>query len=80
MPSSFNLFMKGPIVKKSSGSSSGKPEDTSGSAPEVSAREKLLNEQPGLLQQFGMDLLPVLIQVGLFSKLMSSLLIDIDGK
>ncbi|PRQ22592.1 putative aminoacyltransferase, E1 ubiquitin-activating enzyme [Rosa chinensis] len=63
MPSSFNLFMKGPIVKKSSGSSSGKPEDTSGSAPEVSAREKLLNEQPGLLQQFGMDLLPVFIQI-----------------
>ncbi|XP_050366026.1 E3 ubiquitin-protein ligase UPL3 isoform X2 [Argentina anserina] len=63
MPSSFNLFMKGPVVKKSSGSSSGKPEDTSGSSLEVSAREKLLNEQPGLLQQFGMDLLPVLIQI-----------------
>ncbi|KAL6210116.1 hypothetical protein ACLB2K_021054 [Fragaria x ananassa] len=63
MPSSFNLFMKGPVLKKSSGSSSGKPEDASGNSPEVSAREKLLNEQPGLLQQFGMDLLPVLIQI-----------------
>lgn len=79
MPSSFNLFMKGPVLKKSSGSSSGKPEDASGNSPEVSAREKLLNEQPGLLQQFGMDLLPVLIQVSFFSLLMSSLLIDIDG-
>ena len=43
--------------------SPGKQEDTNGNAPMVLSREKLLNEQPELLQQFGMDLLPVLIQV-----------------
>ncbi|KAM1987118.1 hypothetical protein ACFX15_034426 [Malus domestica] len=63
IPSSFNVFMKGPVVKKSSASASGKQEDTNGNGSEVSAREKLLNEQPSLLQQFGMDLLPVLIQI-----------------
>lgn len=67
-------------MKKSSGSGSGKPEDTSGNGSEISAREKLLNEQPGLLQQFGMDLLPVLIQVSFCVELTSSLLINIDGK
>lgn len=63
IPSNINLFMKGPVVKKASASGSGKQEDTNGNGPEISAREKLLNEQPGLLQQFGMDLLPVLIQI-----------------
>ncbi|KAJ7978615.1 E3 ubiquitin-protein ligase UPL3-like [Quillaja saponaria] len=63
LPVSSNLFVKGSIVKKSSASSSGKQEDTNGNAPEVAAREKLLNDQPELLQQFGMDLLPVLIQI-----------------
>lgn len=50
-------------MKKSPSSSSGKQEDLNGNVPEVSAREKLLNDQPELLQQFGIDLLPVLIQV-----------------
>lgn len=50
-------------MRKSPASSAGKQDDTNVSAPEVSAREKLLNDQPELLQQFGMDLLPVLIQV-----------------
>lgn len=50
-------------MRKSTASSSGKQDDTNGNAPEVSAREKLLKDQPELLQQFGMDLLPVLIQV-----------------
>ncbi|KAG2705973.1 hypothetical protein I3760_05G083400 [Carya illinoinensis] len=65
LPASYNLFVKGPTVKKSSAGSSGKQEDTNtnGNVPEVSAREKLLNDQPELLQQFGMDLLPVLIQI-----------------
>ncbi|XP_022763058.1 E3 ubiquitin-protein ligase UPL3-like isoform X2 [Durio zibethinus] len=63
LPASLNIFVKGSIVKKSSASSSGKQEDTNGNAPEVSAREKLLNDQPELLQQFGMDLLPVLIHI-----------------
>ncbi|XWS62647.1 hypothetical protein CRYUN_Cryun06bG0028600 [Craigia yunnanensis] len=63
LPASSNIFVKGSIVKKSAASSFGKQEDTNGNAPEVSAREKLLNDQPELLQQFGMDLLPVLIQI-----------------
>ena len=62
LPASTNLFVKGSL-SKSPVSSSGKQEDTNGSATEISAREKLLNDQPELLQQFGMDLLPVLIQV-----------------
>ncbi|RDX83695.1 E3 ubiquitin-protein ligase UPL3, partial [Mucuna pruriens] len=63
LPIIFNIFMKGPIVKKSPVGSSGKPEDMNGNVPEISAREKLLNDQPELLQQFAMDLLPVLIQI-----------------
>ncbi|KAI3758938.1 hypothetical protein L6452_06511 [Arctium lappa] len=42
---------------------SGKQEETSGSTPEILDREKLLTQQPELLQQFGIDLLPVLIQI-----------------
>ncbi|CAK9179977.1 unnamed protein product [Ilex paraguariensis] len=63
LPASSGLFFKGSISKKSSVSSSGEPEDSNGNVPEVSTREKLLNDQPELLQQFGMDLLPVLIQI-----------------
>ncbi|KAK9287416.1 hypothetical protein L1049_015837 [Liquidambar formosana] len=63
LPTSSNLFVKGSLVKKTPASSSGKQEDVNGNAPEISAREKLLNDQPELLQQFGMDLLPVLIQI-----------------
>lgn len=53
-------------MKKSSAGSSGKQEDLNGNGSEVSAREKLLNDQPELLQQFGIDLLPVLVQVSFF--------------
>ncbi|XP_057456554.1 E3 ubiquitin-protein ligase UPL3 [Lotus japonicus] len=63
LPVSSNLFIKGPVVKKSPAGSSGKQEDTNGNVPEISAREKLLNDQPELLKQFEMDLLPVLIQI-----------------
>ncbi|CAL0334195.1 unnamed protein product [Lupinus luteus] len=63
LPVSSNLFVKGPLVKKSHAGSSGKQEETNGNVPEISAREKLLNDQPELLQQFEMDLLPVLIQI-----------------
>ncbi|KAA8546106.1 hypothetical protein F0562_020443 [Nyssa sinensis] len=63
LPASTNLFLKGSLSKKSLVSGSSKQEDTNGNVPEVSAREKLLNDQPELLQQFGMDLLPVLIQI-----------------
>eukprot|EP01018_Ginkgo_biloba_P024668 Gb_07122 [translate_table: standard] len=41
----------------------GKPEDTNGNVTEISAREKLLCDQPELLVQFGNDLFPVLVQV-----------------
>ena len=64
LPSSSNLFVKGPLSRKSPVGSSVKQEETTGHAPDVSGREKLLTDQPELLQQFGMDLLPVLIQVG----------------
>ncbi|KAI3780949.1 hypothetical protein L2E82_10943 [Cichorium intybus] len=56
LPSSSNLFVKGPLIRKSPG----KQEETSGGVPE---KEKLLTDHPGLLLQFGMDLLPVLIQI-----------------
>lgn len=65
LPASSNLYVKGSLLKKSTAGSSSKQEETSGGAPEISAREKLLTEQPELLQQFGMDLLPILIQVRL---------------
>ncbi|PPS00582.1 hypothetical protein GOBAR_AA20078 [Gossypium barbadense] len=63
LPASSNIFVKGSILKKSPTGSSGKQEDTNRNALEVSPREKLLNNQPELLQQFGVDLLPVLIQI-----------------
>ncbi|KAM7475155.1 hypothetical protein LguiB_022398 [Lonicera macranthoides] len=64
LPASTNLFVKGsPFNKKSTVGNSGKQEDSNGDVAEVSPREKLLNDQPQLLQQFGMDLLPVLIQI-----------------
>lgn len=63
LPVSSYLFVKGPMLRKSPTSNSGKQEESNGNAVEVSTREKLLNEQPELLRQFGMDLLPVLIQV-----------------
>ncbi|XP_076899021.1 E3 ubiquitin-protein ligase UPL3-like [Bidens hawaiensis] len=59
LPTSSNVFVKGSLLKKPGS----KQEESSGDVPEVSAREKLLNDQPELLQQFGMDLLPVLIQI-----------------
>ncbi|XP_049374949.1 E3 ubiquitin-protein ligase UPL3-like [Solanum verrucosum] len=62
LPVSTNLFIRGPFTRKSSARGSSKQEDLNASPQEVSAHEKLLNDQPALLQQFGMDLLPVLIQ------------------
>ncbi|RWR81706.1 E3 ubiquitin-protein ligase UPL3-like protein [Cinnamomum micranthum f. kanehirae] len=63
LPQCSSFHMKGSAAKKSSTSSSGKEEDTNGTMHEISAREKLLQDQPELLQQFEMDLLPVLIQI-----------------
>ncbi|OIT27638.1 PREDICTED: E3 ubiquitin-protein ligase UPL3-like [Nicotiana attenuata] len=62
LPVSTNLFIRGSFTRKPSASGSGKQEDLNASSQEVSAREKLLNDQPELLQQFGSDLLLVLIQ------------------
>ncbi|KAE8719128.1 E3 ubiquitin-protein ligase UPL3 [Hibiscus syriacus] len=63
IPASSSILVKGSFVMKSPASSSNKQENTDDNAPEVSAREKLLISQPKLLQQFGVDLLPVLIQI-----------------
>lgn len=62
LPMTLNTFVKGSTTKKSPASTTGKAEDNS-SANDLSAREKLLHEQPELLQQFGKHMLPVLIQV-----------------
>ncbi|KAL0678992.1 hypothetical protein Bca4012_006973 [Brassica carinata] len=59
LPTSANALVKGSGQKNSSPSTSGKQEDS----PKVSPREKLLSDQPELLQQFGLDLLPVLVQI-----------------
>ncbi|KAF2532782.1 hypothetical protein F2Q70_00033640 [Brassica cretica] len=53
-----NTLVKGSGQKKPSLSTSGKREDSL----KVSPRQKLLSHQPELLQQFGLDLLPVLVQ------------------
>ncbi|KAH6767255.1 HECT ubiquitin protein ligase family protein KAK [Perilla frutescens var. hirtella] len=63
LPVSSSFFMKGSLPKKGHAGSSSKPEDSNGKIQEVSTREKLLNDQPELLQQFGTDLLPVLVQI-----------------
>ncbi|XP_051145635.1 E3 ubiquitin-protein ligase UPL3 [Andrographis paniculata] len=64
LPATTSMFVKGSLPKKGhAGNSSGKQEDLNGNAQEISTHEKLLNDQPELLQQFGMDLLPVLIQI-----------------
>ncbi|KAJ3679918.1 hypothetical protein LUZ60_016196 [Juncus effusus] len=54
LPMNYNTLVKGGSSRKT------KQEESSG---EVAAREKLLEDQPELLMQFGMDLLPVLTQV-----------------
>ncbi|KAK4491448.1 hypothetical protein RD792_002198 [Penstemon davidsonii] len=62
-PSSNSLFIQGSFPKMGNASSSGKLEDSNGNSQEVSTRQQLLNDQPELLLQFGMDLFPVLIQI-----------------
>nr|CAD1844208.1 unnamed protein product [Ananas comosus var. bracteatus] len=63
LPICYNVLVKGSSVKKSPAVNSGKQDENSSMENETSAREKLLHDQPELLQQFGMDLLPILIQV-----------------
>jgi hypothetical protein len=60
LPVYAHVYMKGSSVKKSASSKQGEPGSTEN---ELSGREKLLHDQPELLQQFGMDLLPTMIQV-----------------
>ncbi|KAK1370334.1 HECT-type E3 ubiquitin transferase [Heracleum sosnowskyi] len=63
LPASCNIFDKGSHLKKAAASSSEVQVDSTRNSYGISTREKLLNEQPELLHQFGMDLLPVLIQI-----------------
>ncbi|KAF3591991.1 hypothetical protein DY000_02028199 [Brassica cretica] len=54
-----NTLVKSSGQKNPSPSTSGKREDSL----KVSPRQNLLSDQPELLQQFGLDLLPVLVQI-----------------
>ncbi|KAL8480380.1 hypothetical protein ACS0TY_027066 [Phlomoides rotata] len=63
LPASSSFFMKVSVPKKGNTSNSGKLDESSGNVQEASTREKLLNDQPELLQQFGMDLFPILVQI-----------------
>ncbi|XP_052184785.1 E3 ubiquitin-protein ligase UPL3-like [Diospyros lotus] len=56
-------FINGSPLGKYPVSSSDDQDDANVSISDVSAREKLLTDQPELLQQFAMNLLPVLIQI-----------------
>ncbi|XP_074331245.1 E3 ubiquitin-protein ligase UPL3-like [Apium graveolens] len=60
LPSSSNVFVKGSLTKLPPVVSEERDDLIEN---EISAREKLLSEQPELLQKFGTDLLPVLIQI-----------------
>ncbi|KAL8483894.1 hypothetical protein ACS0TY_026543 [Phlomoides rotata] len=62
LPASSSFFMKVSVPKKGNTSNSGKLDESNGNVQEASTREKLLNDQPELLQQFGMDLFPILVQ------------------
>ncbi|XP_020250257.1 E3 ubiquitin-protein ligase UPL3, partial [Asparagus officinalis] len=63
IPVPSNILVKGSAARKTPGTTSVKQEDANAASNEVSAREKLLQDQPELLQQFGLDLLPVLTQI-----------------
>ncbi|XP_034605412.1 E3 ubiquitin-protein ligase UPL3 isoform X1 [Setaria viridis] len=60
LPMYSDVHMKGSSVKKSTCSKQGEPGSIEN---ELSGREKLLRDQPELLHQFGMDLLPIMTQV-----------------
>lgn len=63
LPMGSNLFVKPSFSESGPAGSSSKEKESNGNVQVVSAREKLLNDQPELLRQFGMDLLPVLVSV-----------------
>lgn len=65
--SSFQMRISAGKTSPSIGS--GKEENGHGTVPEASAHEKILCDQPKLLQQFGVDLLPVLVQVDTYNEL-----------
>lgn len=72
LPVYSSVHMKGCSVKKSTSSKQGEHGST---ANELSGREKLLRDQPELLQQFGMDLLPTMTQVSLVLLMFSLMLL-----
>ncbi|KAF0930868.1 hypothetical protein E2562_035966 [Oryza meyeriana var. granulata] len=59
LPAYSHVSVKGSSVKKPSG----KKGESGSIGNEVSGREKLLHDHPELLQQFGIDLLPIMTQV-----------------
>ncbi|WOK98807.1 E3 ubiquitin-protein ligase [Canna indica] len=63
LPMPSNILVKGSAAKTSHAKISVKNDEPIGKINGISSHEKLLQDQPELLQQFGMDLLPVLIQV-----------------
>ncbi|EPS69274.1 hypothetical protein M569_05489 [Genlisea aurea] len=63
LPVSSSVFVKGPFPKKGHPCSSSKHEDSICNVQDVSNRVKMLTDHPELLQQFGVDLLPVMIQI-----------------
>ncbi|CAA2997565.1 E3 ubiquitin- ligase UPL3 [Olea europaea subsp. europaea] len=63
LPMGSNLFVKPSFSESGPAGSSSKEKESNGNVQVVSAREKLLNDQPELLRQFGMDLLPVLVSI-----------------
>ncbi|KAG8057828.1 hypothetical protein GUJ93_ZPchr0002g24179 [Zizania palustris] len=60
LPTYFHVLVKGSSTKKSA---STKQDGVSSTENERSGHERLLREHPELLQQFGMDLLPIMTQV-----------------
>jgi len=65
---------KGSSTKKSA---SIKQEGAGSTGNERSGRERLLREQPELLQQFGMDLLPTMTQVSAGNLLLTAISITV---
>lgn len=63
LPIYSSFLVKGSAAKRISGSSSGKQDEAIETNNEPSAHEKLLQDQPELLKQFGLDLLPILTQI-----------------
>lgn len=64
-PVSSIFSIRGSLIKKSQVESSSRQEDSNGNIQGTPTRQKLLNDQPELWQQFGMDLLPILVQVSI---------------